>query len=67
MSQVALATCKCGEVQFELIGPPIFSVYCCCNDCIVSEHYVDKKAKEAGVENISCLEKGNPQSIAGMM
>jgi hypothetical protein len=63
MSEVALATCKCGEVRFDLIGPPIFSVYCCCNDCIVSEHYVNKKANFPATARILAKEALRPEDL----
>lgn len=57
------SSCKCGEVSFELEGKPAFGPKCCCNDCIASLYYVDGKAKEAGVENISNAQSGNYQSV----
>lgn len=56
------AKCKCGEVEFAISKPPILSPNCSCNDCVTAAYYVDTKAKRAGVENISLLEPGNPQS-----
>lgn len=56
--------CRCGEVEFHLIGRHILSPNCCCNDCVTAAYFVDEKAKAAGVENISCFEQGNNQAAA---
>lgn len=56
------ATCRCGQVVFELTGDPFMAPVCCCNDCLAAAHYVDAKARAAGIDNISYLEPGNPQS-----
>jgi hypothetical protein len=28
-----LATCQCGKVRFELVGPPILTCSCYCSSC----------------------------------
>ena len=61
------AACKCGEVEFEFTSPPMFSNGCCCCDCVSAAFYVDGKAKEAGVENLSSLEDNNPQSALNVV
>ena len=58
----SVATCKCGKVEFQLTGEPLITPNCCCNDCVIAAHFVDEKAKAAGVENISGMVEGNPQS-----
>lgn len=52
------ASCKCGKTEFELRGKPVIQPNCACNDCVVAGHYVDWKAKEAGIENQSVIEVG---------
>mmetsp|Transcript_22745 Transcript_22745/g.31179 ORF Transcript_22745/g.31179 Transcript_22745/m.31179 type:complete len:230 (+) Transcript_22745:470-1159(+) len=62
---VRRATCRCGEVEFELRGEPTHfggGPRCHCNDCVTAAVYVNNKAAAAGCENISVLEKGNPQA-----
>ncbi len=26
-------SCQCGDVSYEIIGEPMFSAHCCCDDC----------------------------------
>jgi hypothetical protein len=60
---IRTAKCKCGEVEFQLTGEPVFNgPWCSCNDCVTAAHYVDNKAKAEGKTNISSLEVGNPQT-----
>jgi len=40
---------------------------CSCNDCVTTAHYVDSKAKNAGTDNISGLENGNPQAATQIL
>jgi hypothetical protein len=63
MSSNIHASCKCGEVVFELSSAPYAVFYCSCDDCITHAKYVDGKARAAGVDNISLLEEGNDQAI----
>ena len=60
---IRTAKCKCGEVEFQLTGEPLFNApWCCCDDCVTAALYVDNKAKAEGKTNISCLEVDNPQT-----
>ena len=47
----------CSESNYSGGGPR-----CHCNDCVTAAVYVDNKAAMARCENISVLEKGNPQA-----
>jgi len=61
------ASCRCGEVEFELTGMSShqgFGPRCHCNDCVTAAIYVNNKALSASHENISILEVGNPQAAA---
>jgi len=59
------ASCRCGEVEFELKGEPSHhggGPRCHCNDCVSAAVYVNGKAAAANCENISVLEEGNSQA-----
>ena len=62
-----IASCKCGNVKFELAGDPIMSPRCSCNDCMASCYYVNDLAKKNGKENISALENGNNQTVFNVL
>ena len=54
MSQSRTAACACGSVAFELTGPPLAVVHCCCDDCVAGAAYVERKAaaaQHAGTSN----------------
>ena len=41
MSTGARASCKCGKVEFEMIGLPIMCVACYCDDCQAASQQIE--------------------------
>ncbi len=64
---VRKATCKCGNVEFELRGECIMNNCCSCNNCVTAAYYVDRLARESQVDNLSYAEPGNPQAGCNVM
>ena len=55
-SSTHTASCRCGQTEFELTGEPVITSNCACNDCVTAGHYIDNKAREANIQNISIIE-----------
>jgi hypothetical protein len=39
-----LATCQCGEIRFDLVGPPIVTCSCYCTSCQEAGHQFEQPA-----------------------
>jgi hypothetical protein len=55
-SSTHTASCRCGQTEFELTGEPVITSNCACNDCVTAGHYIDNKAREANIQNLSIIE-----------